>query len=105
MLQTLKPGDALEGGMLVRAAQDNTYLANGFISTPIGDTAGLVDIVVGGAGTGGTLTGIARQLKPRRAGLRVVASGVMWPDDSDPFAATLAAASRHRPVWADIDLP
>ncbi|NBB25798.1 TonB-dependent receptor [Porphyrobacter sp. SLTP] len=42
VLQTLKPGDALEGGMLVRAAQDNTYLANGFISTPIGDTAGLV---------------------------------------------------------------
>ena len=39
------------------------------------------------------------------AGLRVVASGVMWPDDSDPFAAMLAAASRHRPVWADIDLP
>ena len=39
------------------------------------------------------------------ASLRVVASGVMWPDDSDPFAATLAAASRHRPVWADIDLP
>jgi iron complex outermembrane receptor protein len=42
VLQTLKPGDALEGGMLVRAAQDNTYLANGYISTPIGDTAGLV---------------------------------------------------------------
>jgi iron complex outermembrane receptor protein len=42
VLQTLKPGDALEGGMIVRAAQDNTYLANGFISTPIGDTAGLV---------------------------------------------------------------
>ena len=39
------------------------------------------------------------------ASLRVVASGVMWPDDSDPFAATLAAASRHRPVWTDIDLP
>ncbi|UYV15368.1 TonB-dependent receptor [Porphyrobacter sp. ULC335] len=42
VLQTLKPGDSLEGGMLVRAAQDNTYLANGFISTPIGETAGLV---------------------------------------------------------------
>ena len=42
VLQTLKPGDALEGGMLVRAAQDNTYLANGFIATPIGETAGLV---------------------------------------------------------------
>ncbi|RNJ63558.1 MAG: TonB-dependent receptor [Porphyrobacter sp. IPPAS B-1204] len=42
VLQTLKPGDALEGGVIVRAAQDNTYLANGFISTPIGETAGLV---------------------------------------------------------------
>jgi iron complex outermembrane recepter protein len=42
VLQTLKPGNALEGGMLVRAAQDNTYLANGFMSTPIGDTAGFV---------------------------------------------------------------
>ncbi len=42
VLQTLKPGDALEGGMLVRAAQDNTYTANGFISTPIGETAGLL---------------------------------------------------------------
>ena len=33
------------------------------------DTAGAVDIVVGGAGTGGTMTGIARALKPRRPGL------------------------------------
>jgi len=37
------------------------------------DTAGAVDIVVGGVGTGGTLTGIARALKPRRPGLRIVA--------------------------------
>jgi len=37
------------------------------------DTGGRVDVVVGGAGTGGTLTGIARALKPRRPGLRVVA--------------------------------
>jgi cysteine synthase A len=36
------------------------------------DTAGLVDVVVGGVGTGGTLTGIARGLKPRRPGLRIV---------------------------------
>jgi len=42
VLQTLKPGDTLEGGMLVRAAQDNTYLANGYISTPVGEGAGLV---------------------------------------------------------------
>ncbi len=36
------------------------------------DTEGKVDMVVGGVGTGGTLTGIARALKPRRPGLRVV---------------------------------
>ena len=35
------------------------------------DTQGRVDVVVGGAGTGGTLTGIARALKPRRPGLAV----------------------------------
>ena len=53
------------------------------------DTAGLVDIVVGGGGTGGTLTGIARQLKPRRAGLRVVVvepteSAVLSGDEPGP---------------------
>jgi cysteine synthase A len=36
------------------------------------DTGGHVDFVVGGVGTGGTLTGIARGLKPRRPGLRIV---------------------------------
>jgi cysteine synthase A len=36
------------------------------------DTGGEVDVVVGGIGTGGTLTGIARTLKPRRPGMRVV---------------------------------
>jgi cysteine synthase A len=34
------------------------------------DTAGTVDIVVGGVGTGGTMTGIARRLKPRKPGLQ-----------------------------------
>ncbi|MBN8890782.1 MAG: cysteine synthase A [Rhodospirillales bacterium 70-18] len=43
------------------------------------DTAGLVDIVVGGAGTGGTLTGIARALHPRRPGLQVF---VVEPSES-----------------------
>ena len=37
------------------------------------DTNGLVDVVIGGVGTGGTLTGIARALKPRRPGLQVIA--------------------------------
>jgi cysteine synthase A len=37
------------------------------------DTAGAVDIVVGGVGTGGTISGIARALKPRKEGLQIVA--------------------------------
>jgi cysteine synthase A len=36
------------------------------------DTGGEVDAIIGGIGTGGTLTGIARALKPRRAGLRLI---------------------------------
>ena len=43
------------------------------------DSAGRVDIVIGGAGTGGTLTGIARALKPRRPGLQVF---VVEPSES-----------------------
>jgi len=37
------------------------------------DTDGAVDIVVAGVGTGGTITGIGRALKPRRPGLQMVA--------------------------------
>ena len=37
--------------------------------------------------------------------LTVVGAGVMWPDPSDPLAGVLATASRHRPVWIDVDLP
>ena len=37
------------------------------------DTAGGVDVIVGGVGTGGTISGIARALKPRKEGLEVVA--------------------------------
>ncbi len=36
------------------------------------DTGGAVDFVVAGVGTGGTITGIAQGLKPRRPTLRVV---------------------------------
>ena len=43
------------------------------------DTGGEVDAFVAGVGTGGTLTGVARVLKPRRPGLRVVA---VEPEDS-----------------------
>jgi cysteine synthase len=37
------------------------------------DTDGLVDIVVAGVGTGGTITGIAEALKPRKPGFKVIA--------------------------------
>jgi cysteine synthase len=37
------------------------------------DTDGRVDIIVGGVGTGGTVTACAEVLKPRKAGLQVIA--------------------------------
>jgi cysteine synthase len=43
------------------------------------DSAGAVDVVVSGVGTGGTLTGIGSVLKPRKPGLRMVA---VEPEDS-----------------------
>jgi cysteine synthase A len=38
------------------------------------DTDGKVDIVVGGTGTGGTVTGCGQVLKPRKAGLKIIAA-------------------------------
>jgi cysteine synthase A len=43
------------------------------------DCAGVVDAVVSGVGTGGTLTGVGEVLKPRRPGLRMIA---VEPEDS-----------------------
>ncbi len=43
------------------------------------DTAGAVDIVVSGVGTGGTLTGVGAVLKAKKPGLRMVA---VEPEDS-----------------------
>ena len=56
-------------------------------STP----AGQVDIVVAGIGTGGTLTGIARALKPRRpscasSAVEPTESAVLSGDDPGPHA-------------------
>ena len=43
------------------------------------DTAGAVDAVVSGVGTGGTLTGVGSVLKPRKPGLKMIA---VEPEDS-----------------------
>jgi cysteine synthase len=43
------------------------------------DTGGAVDVIVSGVGTGGTITGCAEVLKPRRPGLQIVA---VEPEDS-----------------------
>jgi iron complex outermembrane recepter protein len=42
VIQTLKPGDALAGGLRLSYANEKTVEATGHISTPIGDGAGLV---------------------------------------------------------------
>jgi len=43
------------------------------------DTDGKVDIIVGGTGTGGTVTGVGQVLKERKPGLKIIA---VEPDDS-----------------------
>ncbi len=47
------------------------------------DTEGAVDMVVCGVGTGGTITGVGEALKPRKAGLKMIA---VEPADSPVLA-------------------
>jgi cysteine synthase len=72
------------------------------------DTQGRVDMVIGGLGTGGTLTGIARTLKPRRAGLRVIGlepaeSAVLSGDEAGPHGIQGIGAG-FCPAVLDLDL-
>ena len=53
------------------------------------DTDGNVDIIVGGVGTGGTLTGIAQYIKPLNPSLKVVAV--------EPVESPVLAGGRHGP--------
>jgi hypothetical protein len=43
-------------------------------------------------------------LLPSRS-LKIVASGVLWPAPDDPLARSIVAASDHRLVWVDLELP
>lgn len=53
------------------------------------DTDGQVDVIVAGIGTGGTFTGVAEVLKPRRPGLRMVAV--------EPTLSPVLSGGEHRP--------
>jgi cysteine synthase A len=55
------------------------------------DTGGNVDVFVAGVGTGGTISGVAEALKPRKPGFRVVA---VEPEDSPVLSG--GAPGRHR---------
>jgi cysteine synthase A len=53
------------------------------------DTGGEVDVIVCGIGTGGTFTGVASTLKPRRPGLRMVAV--------EPTLSPVLSGGEHSP--------
>ena len=61
------------------------------------DTGGTVDAVVSGVGTGGTLTGIARALKPRKPSLRMIA---VEPEDSPVLSGGLPGPHRIQGIGA-----
>jgi cysteine synthase A len=70
------------------AAQDKRYLVLQQFENPANpeihrkttaeeiwaDTEGKVDVIVCGTGTGGTITGVGQVLKPRKAGLKMIAA-------------------------------
>ena len=88
----LTPGAEGMKGAIARAdqmaAQDGRYLILQQFENPANpeihrkttaeeiwrDTDGKVDVFVGGVGTGGTITGVAEVLKPRRPSLKIVAA-------------------------------
>jgi cysteine synthase len=88
----LTPGPEGMKGAIARAnamaAEDPRYLILGQFDNPANpeihrrttaeeiwrDTDGQVDIVVAGTGTGGTVTGVAQVLKPRKPSIRIVAA-------------------------------
>jgi cysteine synthase A len=61
------------------------------------DTAGAVDIVVCGVGTGGTLTGVGSVLKPRKPGLRMVA---VEPEESPVLSGGPPGPNRIQGIGA-----
>jgi cysteine synthase A len=61
------------------------------------DTAGKVDVVVSGVGTGGTLTGVGSVLKQKKPGLRMVA---VEPEDSPVISGGKAGPHKIQGIGA-----
>ena len=61
------------------------------------DTDGLVDIVVSGVGTGGTVTGIAEVIKPRKPGFQAVA---VEPHESPVLSGGVAGPHQIQGIGA-----
>ena len=61
------------------------------------DTNGEIDVFVAGVGTGGTITGVAQVLKPRRPSLRIVA---VEPEDSPVLSGGTAGPHKIQGIGA-----
>ena len=61
------------------------------------DTAGAVDAVVSGVGTGGTLTGVGQALKARKPALRMIA---VEPEDSPVLSGGMAGPHKIQGIGA-----
>ncbi len=61
------------------------------------DTDGLVDILISGVGTGGTITGVAEVIKSRRPGFKAIAvEPAQSPVLSQTLAGTVVAPGPHK---------
>lgn len=111
----LTPGTAGMGGAIQKAeqlvAEDSHYLMLQQFQNPANpeihrlttaeeiwrDTDGQVDIFVAGVGTGGTITGVAEALKPRKQGLRAIA---VEPADSPVLSGGKAGPHKIQGIGA-----